>query len=52
MTVLLPDRPGTAYRVEADTSAGSTTVDVRTSPSATREVQAHSSAGSVTVSYG
>jgi hypothetical protein len=27
-------------------------VDVRTSPSATREVRAHSSAGSVTVRYG
>ena len=41
-----------AYRVDADSSAGSSDVSVRTDPSSSRTIVAHSSAGSVDVSYG
>jgi hypothetical protein len=51
VTVLLPDRPGEAFAVDADSSAGTTRVEVRTDPAATRTVRAESSAGSVTVAY-
>lgn len=50
VAVLLP--PGeTVYRVDADSGAGSRTVDVRTSPTATARVFAQSGAGNVSVRY-
>ena len=48
--VLVP-RDLTAYLVDAGSSAGSSTVDVRTDPSSARTISAHSSAGSVRVGY-
>jgi hypothetical protein len=50
VTVTLPG--DVAYNLEADTSAGSTTVDVATDPSSPYRVEARSSAGSVTVRPG
>ena len=52
MKVLVPDVAGVAYDVEADSSAGSVTVNVRTDPLSDRRISATSSAGSVLVSYG
>jgi hypothetical protein len=47
VTVTLPG--GEVYNVDADTSAGSTTVEVPTDPSSPYRVEAKSSAGTVTV---
>jgi hypothetical protein len=49
--VSVPDVAGVAWRVDADSSAGSTTVEVRTDPSSDRTITARSSAGSVSVGY-
>jgi Putative adhesin len=51
VTVVLPSGE-TPYRVDADSGAGSRSVEVRTSPAATALVYAHSGAGDVTVRYG
>jgi hypothetical protein len=48
--VILP-RSNVAYRVEADSSAGTTNVQVQTDPRSTRVVRVSSSAGDVTVRY-
>ncbi len=50
VTVNVPE-DATTYHVEADTSAGSTRVRVRTDPTSPRSISASSSAGSVTVDY-
>ncbi|HEX6231956.1 MAG TPA: DUF4097 family beta strand repeat-containing protein [Jiangellaceae bacterium] len=50
VTVTLPGEE--SYNVDANTSAGSTTVDVPTDPSSPYQVEAKSSAGSVTVRSG
>jgi hypothetical protein len=50
VTVNVPE-DATTYHVEADTSAGSTRVRVRTDPTSPRSIVATSSAGSVTVDY-
>ncbi|HEX6339323.1 MAG TPA: DUF4097 family beta strand repeat-containing protein [Jiangellaceae bacterium] len=47
VTVTLPD--GQSYNVDADSSAGTTTVEVPTDPSSPYRVEAKSSAGGVTV---
>ena len=48
--VVVP-RGSDAYLVHADSSAGSSTVAVRTDPASDRRIRAHSSAGSVHVRY-
>lgn len=50
VTVLVPD-DGTAYDVDASTSAGSTTITVDTDPGADRSITARSSAGAVEVGF-
>lgn len=50
VAVVLPDGE-TVYRVDADSGAGSRSVDVRTSATADALVYAHSGAGDVTVRY-
>lgn len=49
--VTVPDVADVAYRVDAGSAAGSTTVQVRTDPQSDRSISARSSAGSVVVSY-
>jgi DUF4097 and DUF4098 domain-containing protein YvlB len=49
--VVLP--PGAdAYEVDASTSAGNTTIDVKTDPESERKIKLRSSAGNVSVRYG
>ena len=50
VTVTVPE-DATVYRVEAETSVGSTRVRVRTDPTSPRSITVNSSAGSVTVDY-
>ncbi len=50
VTVIVP-RTDVAYRVEAETSAGSANIKVKTDPESTRTITAESSAGDVNVIY-
>lgn len=43
--------PDGVYRVDADTSAGRTEIDVATAPDATRVIVARSGAGNVTIDH-
>jgi len=50
IVVAVPD-DGQAYRVDSDTSGGSSSVDVRTDPASDHVIDAHVNGGSVVVEY-
>jgi len=51
IVVVVPD-DGQAYRVHADSSGGTSHVDIRTDPASDHVIDAHVNGGSVAVKYG